>query len=428
MEEDEEEFSEPGRASSVVVERRVTVMEEKVNQDMRIELESKSDGPESDGRWLKVGKKERKASLALGVALIEPVLVSTGTLHADGDKLFCTTCNLTLDATRKGSINWHLEPEAHVERKAVTEADHQKKKQATMSSLFKKTTDSRLASKKAEFSLTEAFAAANILLEKLDHPELGDYLKNKCQMLAVFRELTKLHQDYLPAVIFSHAKFMKIVLSEDESFSVLADKATDPQDNYLLHVLYVLGSWTDRDLPVLQTEPILLTSVNFPTLCQAIVKIFCNYGIEFNQVSAFLSKSATYMCKAFTDVHQGMLPNTSCHLQCIHSFPRKPVEMGAVPGSNCKTKPILQAFHSWIWEDSPLDCLHTVSLPVSACLAPGTQGQYQNIACHTQHIVQQMKCISGFSTGLYWKKDLGFTVGTSALLHGQQQCKSKKNE
>ena len=31
-----------------------------------------------------------------------------GTLHADDGRLFCTTCNITLDHTRKGTIDRHL--------------------------------------------------------------------------------------------------------------------------------------------------------------------------------------------------------------------------------------------------------------------------------------------------------------------------------
>jgi hypothetical protein len=40
-----------------------------------------------------------------------------GTLHADDGRLFCTTCNITLDHTRKGTIDRHLETPSHVNKR-----------------------------------------------------------------------------------------------------------------------------------------------------------------------------------------------------------------------------------------------------------------------------------------------------------------------
>lgn len=41
---------------------------------------------------------------------------------------------------------------------------------------FKRTTESSMAREEVAFSLVDAFAVANIPLEKLDHPKLRDYL------------------------------------------------------------------------------------------------------------------------------------------------------------------------------------------------------------------------------------------------------------
>ena len=52
-----------------------------------------------------------------------------GTIHADLGKLFCSCCNITLDHTRKGSIDRHLESLVHVsKRKASEEAQDRKTK------------------------------------------------------------------------------------------------------------------------------------------------------------------------------------------------------------------------------------------------------------------------------------------------------------
>ncbi|KYO32927.1 hypothetical protein Y1Q_0011255 [Alligator mississippiensis] len=100
-----------------------------------------------------------------------------------------------------------------------------------------------------------------------------------------------------------------------ESFFIVADEATDPQDNYILLILFVLGEWTDWDLSVFQTELVHLTPVNFYTMSQSTEKVTVSYGLEYNKISAFLSDSAMYTCKAFSDVLQRMLPN-AVHVAC----------------------------------------------------------------------------------------------------------------
>ena len=44
-----------------------------------------------------------------------------GTLHEDDGLLFCSTCNVVLDHTRKSSIDKHLESATHVQRSKSSE-------------------------------------------------------------------------------------------------------------------------------------------------------------------------------------------------------------------------------------------------------------------------------------------------------------------
>jgi len=76
-----------------------------------------------------------------------------GTLHADSGKLFCSCCNITLDHTRKGAIDRHLESLVHVsKRKASEELQNKKaKKQATVAGMFSRHTEARDARNVAVF-------------------------------------------------------------------------------------------------------------------------------------------------------------------------------------------------------------------------------------------------------------------------------------
>ena len=80
-----------------------------------------------------------------------------GTLHADDGRLFCTTCNITLDHTRKGTIDRHLETPSHVNKRKRfdEEAETAKKRQATISGAFKRATEARDSRNVAHFELDD---------------------------------------------------------------------------------------------------------------------------------------------------------------------------------------------------------------------------------------------------------------------------------
>ena len=66
-----------------------------------------------------------------------------GTLHTDGNKLFCTACNVTLDHTRKGTIDQHLETPLHSKKRMAAEnlVDLPLKRQCTIVSAFNRLTE-----------------------------------------------------------------------------------------------------------------------------------------------------------------------------------------------------------------------------------------------------------------------------------------------
>jgi hypothetical protein len=68
-----------------------------------------------------------------------------GTVHADDGRLFCSSCNVVLDHTRKGTIDRHLETAAHISKRQRfdEEAETARKRQATISGAFKRVTEAR---------------------------------------------------------------------------------------------------------------------------------------------------------------------------------------------------------------------------------------------------------------------------------------------
>uniref|UniRef100_H3ANF7 HAT C-terminal dimerisation domain-containing protein n=1 Tax=Latimeria chalumnae TaxID=7897 RepID=H3ANF7_LATCH len=127
---------------------------------------------------------------------------------------------------------------------------------------------------------------------------------------------TQLRCEYLPKVAECH----KQEIMELVNLSVVTDESTDAQDQYVLHILFVLQGLNDEDasdskLKAVLADIMYLQAVNYNTISQAIVKCLNNVGVDFNNISAFISDSATYMSKAYNQVLQGLLSN-SVHLTC----------------------------------------------------------------------------------------------------------------
>ncbi|KAJ8401709.1 hypothetical protein AAFF_G00376800 [Aldrovandia affinis] len=128
-----------------------------------------------------------------------------GTLFEDGKNVFCKTCNLTVDHTRKIAVDRHLLSQRHLKRKAENEGEVE-------------ATDSQRGSESAErrgsvvYDLTHAFVCANIPLEKVDNPALRAFLKKHVTNGGAIPTASQLRKEYLPKVVESHKNQLQAVI------------------------------------------------------------------------------------------------------------------------------------------------------------------------------------------------------------------------
>ncbi|KYO25680.1 hypothetical protein Y1Q_0001836 [Alligator mississippiensis] len=180
------------------------------------------------------------------------------------------------------------------------------KKQATAALVLRRGAEWR----EAALAFVEAFTAANIPLEKLDHPRLRDYLPGTGGLPCAAR----LRQDYLPGMLASRAP-SPWALPPGEAVAVVVAEATDAHGHCVLRLLFVPSGWAPHGPSVFEAEPVPLASLSSTVVAQAVVKAVITHGVDFNRVSAFLSGHAVYMCRAFSDVLQGMMPG-AVHVTC----------------------------------------------------------------------------------------------------------------
>ncbi|XP_019354516.1 uncharacterized protein LOC109286041 [Alligator mississippiensis] len=104
-------------------------------------------------------------------------------------------------------------------------------------------------------------------------------------------------------------------LPPGEAVAVVVAEATDAHGHCVLRLLFVPSGWAPHGPSVFEAEPVPLASLSSTVVAQAVVKAVITHGVDFNRVSAFLSGHAVYMCRAFSDVLQGMMPG-AVHVTC----------------------------------------------------------------------------------------------------------------
>ena len=127
-------------------------------------------------------------------------------LHTTGGKLFCSICNVTIDHTRKGTIDSHLDPDMHAKKcKNQEDVEIQNvNRQETVAGLFKKQTNAKSAQHHKVFELVQVFAcrskysigkAGSSVIESLG------YLQTKLPNLGLLPSSRHLRGDYLDKVL-----------------------------------------------------------------------------------------------------------------------------------------------------------------------------------------------------------------------------------
>lgn len=180
--------------------------------------------------------------------------------------------------------------------------------------MFSRQTEARDARSVATFELVEAFPEANVPLEKLDHPSLHSYLHNHNPNLGVLPASQHLHTDYQQKVFSNHKEQLKALLSIAPSVAIVTDEASDVQDGFGLHILFIpeVDAMSEFSPAACLADVIYLEKVNAVTVKQAVLTCVANMGISYNIVSTFVT--ASYMSKAFEKM-AGILPN-AVHCKC----------------------------------------------------------------------------------------------------------------
>uniref|UniRef100_H3A4K1 HAT C-terminal dimerisation domain-containing protein n=1 Tax=Latimeria chalumnae TaxID=7897 RepID=H3A4K1_LATCH len=146
------------------------------------------------------------------------------------------------------------------------------------------------------------FHEANLPLKTLDNVTLKKYLECNLRKVGLIPSSSHLRQFDLPRVFENHVTEMKEKLKTCNGISIVTDETTDAEDRYVLNILGVLSEpECERELKlnVLLLDRVVLDSVKFKTVSQAIWEILDKFEVPFHRIIAVVSDNSMYMKKAW---------------------------------------------------------------------------------------------------------------------------------
>jgi len=236
-----------------------------------------------------------------------------GTLHVDDSLLFCSTCNVVIDHSRKHKIDKHLESASHI-RKAQNSVG----KQQTLKTAFECKTTRQVEKVKICQAWIKACCAANIPLHKSDNNELRNFLQSKVSNGGAIPKCSQLRDYYLFDVYEVERAELKNLV-KGKNLALIVDELSDDEGRYVLDIMAVILDFDELSPEgncvayLLDTH--FLSETNNTTVSQAIVRTVNEYEIDFDSVRVSNSDNVAYMKKAFNDTLSCLFP-LAVHITC----------------------------------------------------------------------------------------------------------------
>ena len=247
--------------------------------------------------------------------------------HCDGGVLFCTICNKAVDHVRRQTITDHLSSAKHKnaqKRKADCSSEPPPKKQCTVTGLFQRQTLAQDHRSAVIHDFASMLVQANIPLEKADHPAVRNFISTHVRDGGAILKASCLRNTYLPRLVDEHEMKLHEVFNENSYICIIADESTDLLNRPVLNILFQLlsptGELHGENLeisPPLLVKTVFMERVNHATVSQTLLQCCGNFQIDFTKVMLFLSDSASYMLKAWSDILRVIWVN--CHHMNCHA-------------------------------------------------------------------------------------------------------------
>ncbi|CAB1316474.1 unnamed protein product [Coregonus sp. 'balchen'] len=195
-----------------------------------------------------------------------------------------------------------------------------------------------------------------------------------------------LRTEYLPELYPQYEQDIKDAVDRKDIYVIL-DETTDAFDRCALAIL--LQPVGER--PV-EADLAFLDKDNFTTMSQGVISCLNNNGVDFNNVWAFVSDSASYMKTAFISILKGLFPNSG-HITCFAYL------------LSLEDVNRLYALVKKVSCQAPQRCLELRSFMLENCHSPvmpvyAVQTRWGSWICAVKYLAEYMDVLTDFTTTL----------------------------
>ena len=247
-------------------------------------------------------RKRTKTNKANAVSVYTRMKEHPDVFRVESGLLFCNYCDLSVEWRHKSTVDSHCLGKKHLAQKKIYEANQSKSNQQTLETTL------LAADSKREVveNLIQAFASANIPLEKINHllPFFKKYLKEG----GAIPQAPTLRQLYLPSVFENHAKTLLSIFNSNP-VCIIMNELSDDCARSVVNTLFTYR----QNTKLVSVD--FLQRVNNTTIGQTLLPILHSYNISLNIPRLFLSDSAAYMKKCFREVLKPVMPQL-IHVPC----------------------------------------------------------------------------------------------------------------
>lgn len=181
--------------------------------------------------------------------------------------------------------------------------DNRHQRIQTMRSVINHRTDAEYARKELAVDLTEALVAANIPIEKVDHPAIRRFLENRVPGAGGIPAADSVRRWYLPTVQEAHDKELQTIVEEADGVILTVDETTDNiTERSVLNLVLtpIKASEASQERVSYIGDQVYLESLNHKVVAAEVMKVVNKFNIPHSNILAFVADNVSYMSKAFT--------------------------------------------------------------------------------------------------------------------------------
>jgi hypothetical protein len=224
----------------------------------------------------------------------------------DGTILYCNFCEKQVNADSRSQVTQHVATAKHIKCATLKKPEQR---------LLTNLEENKPGPANSEFfqDISRAFIAADIPLNKLQHPVLREILE-KYTKLPIPDEST-VRKNYLPKVYLETINKIRKEIGE-HAIWVTIDETTDSTGRYVANV--IVGTLNDDPSPSFLLTSECLEKTNNTTIAKTFndsMMLLWPGGIQYDKVHLMISDAAPYMVKAGKGLK--LLYSKMIHLTCL---------------------------------------------------------------------------------------------------------------